>query len=124
TQELHSPPLTKLTEDEMIMKESVSKLATHKIAPLVKKMDDECRLDPELMGIEIGTEYGGTGSTFFSSILVVEELSKVDPSVSLYVDIHNTLVNALIMKIGTPEQKQRYLPRLAQDTVNIGSSLI
>nr|CAD7590064.1 unnamed protein product [Timema genevievae] len=125
TQELHSPPLTKLTEDEMIMKESVSKLATHKIAPLVKKMDDECRLDPEvvqalfdngLMGIEIGTEYGGTGFTFFSSILVVEELSKVDPSVSLYVDIHNTLVNALIMKIGTPEQKQRYLPRLAQDT--------
>nr|CAD7457683.1 unnamed protein product [Timema tahoe] len=70
----------------------------------------------QLMGIEIGTEYGGTGSTFFSSILVVEELSKVDPSVSLYVDIHNTLVNALIMKIGTPKQKQRYLPRLAQDT--------
>nr|CAD7262920.1 unnamed protein product [Timema shepardi] len=125
TQELHSPPLTKLTEDERIMKESVSKLATQMIAPLVKKMDDECRMDPEviqalfdngLMGIEIGTEYGGTGSTFFSSILVVEELSKVDPSVSLYVDIHNTLVNALIMKIGTPEQKQRYLPRLAQDT--------
>nr|CAD7198790.1 unnamed protein product [Timema douglasi] len=125
TQELHSPPLTKLTEDERILKESVSKLATQKIAPLVKKMDDECRMDPGvvqalfdngLMGIEIGTEYGGTGSTFFSSILVVEELSKVDPSVSLYVDIHNTLVNALIMKIGTPEQKQRYLPRLAQDT--------
>jgi short-chain 2-methylacyl-CoA dehydrogenase len=69
------------------------------------------------MGIEIPHEYGGTGASFFSSILVVEELSKVDPAVSLVCDIQNTLVNSLIMQLGTDEQKKKYLPRLAQDTV-------
>lgn len=123
------------------------KLAQEKIAPLVKKMDEEEQLDPsilpmyfengvrfyiwssierrnlifvasQLMGIEIPAEYGGTGASFFSSILVVEELSKVDPAVSLVCDIQNTLVNSLIMQLGTEEQKNKYLPRLAQDTVN------
>lgn len=69
------------------------------------------------MGIEIGTEYGGTGSTFFSSVLVIEELAKVDPSVAVLCDIQNTLINTLLANLGTDEQKERYLPRLANDMV-------
>lgn len=76
-----------------------------------------CLLCWQLMGMEIGAEYGGTGSTFFSSILVIEELAKVDPSVSVLCDIQNTLINTLLMNLGTEEQKERYLPRLACDTV-------
>lgn len=66
------------------------------------------------MGVEIEPEFGGSGLSFMSSIIVVEELSKIDPAVAIYADIHNTLINALIRKIGTPEQKQHYLPLLAQ----------
>ncbi|ROI83838.1 Short/branched chain specific acyl-CoA dehydrogenase, mitochondrial [Anabarilius grahami] len=89
-------------------------------------MDEDSAMDADvisalfqqgLMGMEIGAEYGGTGSTFFSSILVIEELAKVDPSVSVLCDIQNTLINTLLMNLGTEEQKERYLPRLACDTV-------
>ena len=69
------------------------------------------------MGIEIDSEYGGTHSTFFVANLVIEELAKVDPSVSVLVDVHNTLINTLFKKLGTPEQKEKYMPRLATDTV-------
>jgi len=71
-----------------------------------------------LMGIQIPTEYGGTGSNFMSTIVTIEEISKVDAAVSGCVDIHNTLVNSLILKVGSEEQKQRYLPRLAQDSIS------
>ena len=69
------------------------------------------------MGIEIEAEYGGTNSTFFSSILVVEELAKVDASVAVPCDIQNTLINRLIRQHGTREQKDLYLPLLATSTV-------
>jgi len=70
------------------------------------------------MGIEIAPEYGGTGSTFFSSILVIEELAKVDASVAVLCDIQNTLINTLLTKLGTPEQKEHYLSRLSTDMVS------
>lgn len=70
------------------------------------------------MGIEIDPEYGGTGSTFFSSILVIEELAKVDPSVAVLCDIQNTLINTLFCKLGTPAQKEQYLSRLSTDMVS------
>lgn len=69
------------------------------------------------MGLEIPAEYGGTGTSFFSAIVTIEELAKIDPAVSVFCDIQNTLVNTLIMKLGTEEQKAKYLPRLAQDMV-------
>lgn len=69
------------------------------------------------MGIEIDPQYGGTGSSFFSSILVIEELAKVDPSVAVLCDIQNTLINTLFCKLGTPAQKEQYLSRLSTDTV-------
>lgn len=98
-------------------------MAKEQIAPLVRKMDDENQLDPTvikalfdngLMGIEVPTEYGGSECNFLTTMLVVEELSKVDPSVAAYVDIHNTLVNNLLMKVGNKAQKEKYLPILAQ----------
>lgn len=69
------------------------------------------------MGLEISAEYGGTGTSFFSAIVTIEELAKIDPAVSVFCDIQNTLINTLIMKLGTQEQKEKYLPRLATDMV-------
>lgn len=120
-------PLTQFTDDELMTKEMVAKLAKQEIAPLVRKMEKEGRIDDDvfqklfengLMGIEIPTEYGGTGSNFMSTILAIEELSKVDAAVTAPVDIQNTLVNSLILQVGTEEQKRKYLPRLAQDCVS------
>lgn len=108
------------------MRDAVRRFAQERIAPFVSKMDEDSVMDAGvisalfqqgLMGIEIGSEFGGTGSSFFSSVLVIEELAKVDPSVSVLCDIQNTLINTLLMNLGTEEQKQRYLPRLASDTV-------
>ncbi|KAH8332212.1 hypothetical protein KR074_009413 [Drosophila pseudoananassae] len=118
------PPLTFLTDDEKMMKETVAKLAQDQIQPLVKKMDFEHKFDPSvvkavfengLMGIEIDTELGGSGCNFMTNIIVVEELSKIDPAVAAFVDIHNTLVNSLMIKFGNDAQKAKYLPKLAQE---------
>ncbi|XP_015592184.1 short/branched chain specific acyl-CoA dehydrogenase, mitochondrial isoform X2 [Cephus cinctus] len=118
-----SGPLTQFTDDEIMMKDSVSKLAKEEILPLVKKMEKEGKIDDGvlkslfdngLMGIEIPEDYGGTGSNFMTTILAVEEVAKVDGSVAALVDIHNTLVNSLIIKVGSKEQKEKYLPKLAQ----------
>ncbi|XP_066476968.1 short/branched chain specific acyl-CoA dehydrogenase, mitochondrial [Tiliqua scincoides] len=126
TNEITYAPLQMLTEEEMMMKEMVKKFAQERIAPLVQKMDAEAKLDDSvlqglfeqgLMGIELGPEYGGTGSSFFSTILVTEELAKVDPSVSLVCELQNTLTNKLFTAYGTEEQKRTYLPRLAKDMI-------
>jgi alkylation response protein AidB-like acyl-CoA dehydrogenase len=69
------------------------------------------------MSIDVPTEYGGTGHTFFDSVLVIEELSKIDPSIGLLVDVHNTLLNRLFVDYGTEEQKHHYLPQLATHLV-------
>lgn len=101
----------------------VAKLAQEKILPFVKQMDTNNLFEPSvvealfengLMGIEIGSDYGGSECNFMTTMLVVEELSKVDPSVAAFVDIHNTLVNNLVMKVANKKQKEKYLPLLAQ----------
>ena len=71
------------------------------------------------MGIEIPSELGGAGSSFTSAILTIEELAKVDPSVSVMCDVHNTLVNTVVRKYGTKEQQEKYLPLLAQSKVSL-----
>jgi butyryl-CoA dehydrogenase/short/branched chain acyl-CoA dehydrogenase len=119
-------PLTSLSEDEKLFQETVRQFSREAIAPLVRKMDDEQHfadgLLPQLfqlglMGIEVPEKYDGAGGTFFQSILAVEEISAVDPSVGVLVDVQNTLcVNALV-KWGNEEQKKRFLPKLATDTV-------
>lgn len=117
-------PLTVLSDEELMMKETVAKFAREQVAPLVRKMDEEGCYDPSLvrgmyengfMAIETEPEYGGCGSTFFVANLVIEELAKVDPSISLLCDLQNTLFNTLFRKYGTEEQKQKYLPKLATE---------
>lgn len=75
------------------------------------------------MGIETGTEHGGAESSFTSAIIAIEELAKVDPSVSVLCDVHNTLVNTVIRKYGTPEQQERWLPQLAESKARQHSSV-
>lgn len=108
-------------------REAVAKLAKDEIAPLVRKMEKQGRIDDDvfqklfengLMGIEVPTEYGGAGSNFMSTILTIEEIAKVDPSVAVPIDIQNTLTNSLILKVGSEKQKQKYLSRLARDSVS------
>ncbi|XP_061563727.1 short/branched chain specific acyl-CoA dehydrogenase, mitochondrial [Cololabis saira] len=120
------PPLQTYSEEESMMRDAVKKYAQERIAPFVSKMDETSAMDEEvikslfeqgLMGIEIDPEYGGTGSTFFSSILVIEELAKVDPSVAVLCDIQNTLINTLFVKLGNPAQKEKYLSRLSTDMI-------
>ncbi|XP_023977007.1 short/branched chain specific acyl-CoA dehydrogenase, mitochondrial isoform X1 [Physeter macrocephalus] len=119
-----SAPLQTFTDEEMMMKSTVKKFAQEQIAPLVSKMDENSKMEKSvirglfqqgLMGIEIDTKYGGTGASFFSSILVIEELARVDASVALVCDIQNTIINRLIGKYGTEEQKAIYLPKLATE---------
>ena len=119
-------PLTALTEDEKLFQSTVRKFAREQIRPHVREMDDAAHFRPDLirqffdmglMGIEIPEEFGGQGGTFFQSILAVEELSAVDPSAGVIVDVQNTICNNALLRWATPAQKAKYLPRLAADTV-------
>ncbi|MBI4458866.1 MAG: acyl-CoA dehydrogenase family protein, partial [Acidobacteria bacterium] len=120
------PPLTLLTPDEELFASSVRQFARERIQPHVREMDEQALFRRELieeffrmgwMGIEVPEEYGGAGENFFHCVLAVEELSAVDPSAAVIVDVQNTLVNNALLRWGSEEQKKRYLPRLATDTV-------
>lgn len=122
----HTPPLTQLNEDEQLFQSTVREFSRQSIGPLVRQMDEEQHVAPELlpqlfslglMGIEVPVEYGGSGGTFFESILAVEEISAIDPAVGVLVDVQNTLCVNAFLRWGTPEQKQQYLSRMAVDTV-------
>ena len=108
------------------MREAVSKFANEAILPRVRDMDEAEQMDPALveqlfeqglMGVEIPEEYGGAGMNFTAAIVGIEELARVDPSVSVLVDVHNTLVNTAVLKWGSADLKRRFLPRLATNTV-------
>jgi short-chain 2-methylacyl-CoA dehydrogenase len=118
--------LTHLTEDELLFRQNVRRFAKEQIGPHVRSMDEACLFrkdiikqlfDLGLMGIEIPEEYGGQGGSFFQCILAVEEISAVDPSAGVIVDVQNTIVINAIMRWANAEQKSKYLPRLAADTV-------
>jgi alkylation response protein AidB-like acyl-CoA dehydrogenase len=120
------PALTTLTDEEQMFRDAVREFADSEVAPRVMAMDEAERMDPALipklfelgvMSIEIPEEYRGAGSTFFTSVLVVEELSRVDPSVAVLVDVQNTLVINALLRWGSDDVKRRYFPRLASDTV-------
>ena len=118
--------LSSLTEQERMFQEAVQDFADAEIAPRVMQMDEAAQMDTSLlpqlfdmgiMGIEIPEEFGGTGADFFTSILIVEALSRVDPSVGTLVDVQNTLVINAMLRWGSDELKAHYLPRLASDTI-------
>jgi alkylation response protein AidB-like acyl-CoA dehydrogenase len=115
-----------LTEDETLFRDSVRQFAREAISPLVREMDEHQKMDASLirqlfelglMGIEIPEAYGGAGGTFFEAILAVEEISAVDPSIGVLVDVQNTLVINALLRWATDEQKQHYLPRMAKEWV-------
>ncbi|MBT9557353.1 MAG: acyl-CoA dehydrogenase [Myxococcales bacterium] len=119
-------PLTALSEDEKLFQSMVRKFAKDKIGPHVADMDRDMKIRKDIldgcfqlgiMGIEIPEEHGGAGSSFFSSILAIEALAEVDASVSVCVDVQNTLVINAILRWGTREQQARYLPKLASSWV-------
>src|SRR5437588_10410075 len=119
-------PLTTLSEDEQMFRASVREFAEGEIRKRVEKMDEQGYFDPELtrycfdlglMGIETPEEFGGAGGSFFQAILAVEELSRVDASVGVFVDVQNTLVNNALLGWANPEQQKKYLPQLAAEKV-------
>ena len=121
-----SLPLTDLSEDERLFRDMVRDFADREVRPLVSSMDQKAQIPTELikkcfdlgvMGIEIPESYGGSASTFFMAVLAVEELARVDASVAVCVDVQNTLVNNLLLRWGSAEQKKRYAQKLAQSWV-------
>ncbi|GGG69344.1 acyl-CoA dehydrogenase [Edaphobacter dinghuensis] len=119
-------PLTQLSEDEQMFRATVRQFAAEQIAPLVRSMDETQAMDAGvvrqmfglgLMGISIPESYGGADGSFFEAILAVEEISAVDPAVGVLVDVQNTLCVNALLRWATEEQKRRWLPRLAAETV-------
>ena len=118
--------LTTLSEDEQMFRASVREFAEGELRPRVEEMDAHGKLDPALikqcfdlglMGIETPEEFGGAGSSFFTAIIAVEELSRIDASVGVFVDVQNTLVNNALIRWGTQAQKEKYLTALASEKV-------
>lgn len=124
TERIH--PLNHLTEDEQMLKDAAAEFADTVIQPKVREMEENAKLDPELiqlffdmgfMGIEIPEIYDGGGGSFFMSIMAIEQISRVDASVGVFMDVQNTLVNNAFLRWGTDEIKEKFLPQLATDKV-------
>jgi butyryl-CoA dehydrogenase/short/branched chain acyl-CoA dehydrogenase len=119
-------PITTLSDDEILFRDNVRQFAEDKIRPRVKEMDEKGIFEKDLvkeffqlglMGIEVPEQYGGGGGKFFEAILAVEEFSRVDASAGVIVDVQNTLVNNALVRWASDEQKKKYLPKMAADTV-------
>jgi len=119
-------PLTALSHDEALFQQEVERFARTAIGPKVLEMDEKEQFDLELlpqlfdmglMGIEVSTEHGGAGGSFFMSILAIEAMAKVDPAVSVICDVQNTLINNIFMRYANPAQQKKYLPRLTSKDV-------
>src|SRR5881275_2695376 len=119
-----TPPLTKLSEEEELFRDTVRDFAEREVRPRVAAMERASAVDPALlakcfelgfMGIDIPESHGGAGGNLLMTVLAVEELSAVDASVAIFVDVQNTLVNTLLRKWASDDVKRRYLPRLASN---------
>jgi len=119
-------PLTTLADDERLLRDSVYEFADKEIRPLVREMDEHAKISPALieklfnlgvMGIEIPDNYGGSGATFFHSVMAIEALSRVDPSIAVLVDVQNTLVINALLHWGNDDIKQRFLPKMATNLI-------
>src|SRR5438046_3822127 len=119
-----TPPLTKLSEEEELLRDTVRAFAEREVRPRVAAMEQASTVDPTLlakcfelglMGIDVPEAHGGSGGSLLMTVLAVEELSAVDASVAIFVDGQNTLVNTLLRKWASDDVKRRYLPRLASN---------
>ena len=120
------PALTKLTDDEKMLRDAARDFAETHIKPKVHEMDEKAKLDPDLvqqffdmglMGIEVPEKYSGGGGSFFMSIVAIEQISRVDASTGVFMDVQNTLVNNAFLNWGSEDIKERYLPQLATEKV-------
>ncbi|XGW03280.1 hypothetical protein V3C99_014903 [Haemonchus contortus] len=120
------PPVTQLSEHELQLQDTVRRFSQNVVKPLVREMDEKSHMHQSVitgvfengfMGIEVPEAYGGPGTSFFDAIIVIEELAKVDPAVSTFVDLQNTLVLPLILELGTEEQRQKYLPKACTEWI-------
>jgi alkylation response protein AidB-like acyl-CoA dehydrogenase len=120
------PALTQLSEEEQLFRDSVLDFAKKRVAPRAAEMDAKGAMDRELlpelfelglMGIEIPEQYGGSGASFFSAILAIEALATADPSVSVLVDVQNTLVANALLRWANDAQKEKYLSLMAREQV-------
>src|SRR5678816_4394049 len=118
--------LSQLSQDEVLFRDSVYEFADREIRPLVREMDAHAKIPPDLlrrlfdlgvMGIEVPESHGGAGATFFHSVLAVEALSRVDPSIGVLVDVENALVVNALMRWASDAQRSAYLPKLASATI-------
>jgi alkylation response protein AidB-like acyl-CoA dehydrogenase len=119
-------PLSALSEEESAFRDAVAEFAEEEVRPRVQAMERAAHIDPTLipalfdlglMGIEVPEKYGGAGGSMMMVTLAVEELSRVDASAAIMVDVQNTLVNDPISRYGTDAQREKYLPRLASKTI-------
>src|SRR5689334_10870487 len=126
TDTMSRPPLTVLTEEEAAFRDAVAAFAAQEVRPRVMQMEREAKLDPALvrqyfemglMGIEVDEQYGGAGGNLMMTTLAVEEISKVDASAAIMVDVQNTLAEYPIRTYGSEAQKARYLGMLTSGTV-------
>ena len=120
------PPLTILSDEELMFRDAVAAFAEDEVRPRLRQMENAGKLDKALidacfelglMGIEVPESLGGAGGSLFMVALAVEEISKVDASSAILVDVQNTLVNYPITRYGSDDIKDRYLPRLTSGTV-------
>lgn len=118
--------LTVLSEEEELFRASVREFAEGEVRPRVEQMEHASKLDGDLikqcfelglMAVESPEEYGGAGSTIFNAVLAIEEIARVDASLSVFVDVHNTLVTNAFMRWGSDELKKKYLPQMAESKV-------
>jgi alkylation response protein AidB-like acyl-CoA dehydrogenase len=123
---MSTPALTTLGDEERMFRDVVRRFARERIGPHVREMDEagvfrkdllHDMFELGLMGVEIPEEFGGPGGSFFQAVLAIEAIAEVDPSVAVIVDVQNTIVNNVLLRWGNAEQKAKYLPRLATDTV-------
>lgn len=119
-------PLTQLTEDEQLLKDAAADFAQASIKPLVEEMDENAKLNPGLikeffemglMGIDIPEKYQGGGGTFMMSVVAIEQISRVDASAGVFMDVQNTLVNNAFVNYASEFLKEKYLPLLANEKV-------
>ena len=122
----HHLPLTLLSDEERMFRDAVAEFAESEVRPRVQSMEAAKRIDPDLipscfalglMGIEVPEQFGGAGGTLFMVTVAVEEISRIDASAAILVDVQNTLVNHPLVRYGSPAQHERWLPRLTSDTV-------
>jgi len=130
-QEMHTPedgysPVALLSDEETMMRDAAQRFGAERVRKLVRQMDERAQMDTEIirglfeggfMGVEVAEEFGGSGASFTAALLVIEELARVDPSVSVMVDIHNTIVNNCFTAWASTHLQRQWLPRLASDTL-------